>query len=284
MLKKFLSHPVTRLLRLNKPAGIFLLFWPCAYAILLFGKSSFDQLRLLIIFFFGSFVMRAAGCIINDIFDKELDVKVARTKTRPLAEGSISLSSALTILLVLLCIGFLTVLSLPISAIKISLFSSILVVCYPLVKRFSNFPQVFLGFTFNIGVLAATSAVCGRLSLESVILYIGCIFWTIGYDTVYGFMDIMDDKKIGIKSLAIILEGPNFKAWIMAFYTIFILCIFYSAKTISGGFLCYLLFLVWTLLMLSVNQLDLNSQKSLSAHFNGAVAIGGGVSLILYCC
>ena len=284
MLRKFLSHPLLRLVRLNKPTGIFLLFFPCAYSILLFADKGLESFKLLALFFLGSVLARSAGSIINDIFDRDFDAKVERTKTRPLAEGSISLPAACAILFIVSLLALVVLLCLPRLSIQIALFSVILVVCYPLVKRFSYFPQLFLGFTFNIGALVAAGAIFENLSLESLILYAGCIFWTLGYDTVYGMMDIVDDKKIGVKSLAIFLEGKNFKKWIMLFYSIFILGVFLAALSFSGSRVSYLLIFVWLLSIASLRQLEIKSMSSLRAHFDSAVVIGAIISFILYCC
>jgi 4-hydroxybenzoate polyprenyltransferase len=261
-----------------------LLFLPCAYSILLFGDKGLASFALLLLFFVGSVLARSAGSIINDIFDKDFDAKVARTKMRPLAEGSISLPAACIILFIISLLALVVLLCLPRLSIQIALFSVILVVCYPLVKRFSYFPQLFLGFTFNVGVLVAAGAIFGNLPLESLILYAGCIFWTLGYDTVYGMMDIADDKKIGVKSMAILLEGKNFIKWIMLFYSIFILGVFSSALSFSGSKVSYLLIFIWLLTIASLKQLDIKSMSSLSSHFDSAAIIGAIISVILYYC
>ena len=228
MLKKFLNLPIIKLTRISRPTGIFLLFLPCAFSTVLFAPISYEQLLL---FFLGSCLMRSSGCIINDIFDRDLDSAVERTKTRPLACGEISITSSLILLCFLLAAGLIILLQLNLLAIKISLFSTLMVIAYPLIKRINHFPQVFLGLTFNIGALVAAANIFGVIPKAAIMIYIGCIFWTIAYDTVYGFMDILDDKKAGIKSLAIKIEGQRPKLWLGIFYSTFI------GSTISAQFL-----------------------------------------------
>jgi 4-hydroxybenzoate polyprenyltransferase len=275
-----LNPQIIELLRLSKPTGTLLLFLPCAFSILLFSKNSSD-LAYLFLFFIGSIIMRSAGCIINDLLDRDFDIKVARTASRPLAAKTISVFSALCLLALLLLTGLLILTQLSPLAIKIGLFAAILVPCYPLIKRFSYFPQVFLGFTFNIGVLISAATILGRVPLESIVLYTGCIFWTIGYDTVYGFMDIKDDKKIGIKSLSIKLEQHNFKIWLTVFYSIFMLCALYSALSITRNLQSFLIFLPWAMLIKNTINLDITSPDSCMNHFNNSRIVGFMICAIL---
>ncbi len=225
--------------------------------------------------------MRSSGCIINDILDRDLDAKVARTKNRPLVTKEVSIKTALAILLLLLLMGLFVLLRLSTLAIQIGLLSLILVVCYPLIKRFSNFPQVFLGLTFNIGALIATAEIKNAIPLEGIILYIGCAFWTIGYDSVYGFMDIEDDKKIGIKSLSRYLEKANFKIWLSIFYIIFIACLLISCIITTSNPVSYLLLVMLYILLQNVKILDYTCLKHCMKHFNSSVWSGSGIFALL---
>ena len=233
---------IINLLRLDNPLPIFLIFYPCFFGLFLSQKSNF-QWRLAFIFFVGSIIMRSAGCIINDLFDKDLDIAVERTKDRPLASNSLSILSALIILGLLLSCGLFILSHLNIKSILIGIFAMPIVVAYPLLKRFTYFPQVCLGIVWNIGILVSYLNVSNHLTIELLLAYAGCVFWTIGYDTIYAFSDIIDDKKIGIKSMAIFLENKNPKLWLSIFYYIFILCMilatFFAKKLNLVMIICY---------------------------------------------
>jgi 4-hydroxybenzoate polyprenyltransferase len=197
--------PLLDLMRLNKPIGIWLLFLPCLFGIALAAKynSKIDFIYIIFLFFSGSVLMRSAGCIINDLFDQKYDQKVARTKSRPLACGQVSRAEAIILLIILLSCSFLILLQFNHLAIGIGFFALLLTVLYPLCKRFTYYPQAFLGLTFNIGILLSCAAILKDLTLSAVLLYIGAIFWTIIYDTIYAYQDIEDDIKIGVKSTSL---------------------------------------------------------------------------------
>jgi 4-hydroxybenzoate polyprenyl transferase len=269
------------LVRLPQPIGIFLLFWPCSWGVAL--SSAQIKWHLIILFFIGSFIMRAAGCIINDISDRQLDSKVERTKNRPLASGKIKLWEALLILAFLLLIGLYILLKLPIISIKIGLLSSLLIIIYPLMKRITYFPQLVLGITYNLGILIAYSAIENHLSLSAILTYIGAIFWTLGYDTIYGFQDIEDDKKIGVKSTAIKFENKA-KIFLIISYSIFITFLLtaltqipMSISIISIIFITLLIFqLLWQIL-----TLDTRNPKNCLTRFKSNAFVGGIVFIII---
>jgi len=194
------------LTRLKKPIGFMLLFWPCAWGLTL-GYEFSDNINLyifyLILFFLGSVLMRSAGCIVNDISDKEFDKKVKRTKNRPIASGKISLRLGLFYTLILCFLAFLVLINFNWFTIFLAIGSMPLAFTYPLMKRYTYWPQLFLGITFNYGLILGWTSINNSLSIEVIILYIGAIFWTLGYDTIYGFQDIKDDEIIGIKSTSI---------------------------------------------------------------------------------
>jgi len=208
------------LMRLNAPTGYLLVFFPALFGLFLAYEQPSD-LVYAPIFFMGSVLVRSAGCIINDFFDREFDKKVKRTKNRPLASNKISKKLAVFILLLLLGMSSLILLSLTVTAICMGIIAFCMIALYPLMKRFTYFPQVFLGLTFNLGCLIAYSAIKDDISKNAVLMYLACGFWTFGYDTIYAFMDVRDDKKAGVKSSALFLEHRNYKLWIAVSYVCF---------------------------------------------------------------
>ena len=192
--------------RLSKPIGFLLLFWPCAWGLSLahyFQRDINTFFSHLVLFFFGSVLMRSAGCIVNDIVDEKIDKKVFRTKKRPIASGSLSKELAWTYVLILCALAFLVLIQFNFLTICLGIFSMIFAFSYPFMKRFTYWPQLFLGFTFNWGIIMAWTSITNEISYLPILLYFGAIFWTLGYDTIYGIQDISDDEVIGVKSTAI---------------------------------------------------------------------------------
>ena len=192
--------------RLNKPIGFLLLFWPCTWGLSLafyFNKNLDTFCYYLILFFLGSVLMRSAGCIVNDIVDEKIDRKVSRTKNRPIASGSLKKSTAWMYVLILCLLAFLVLIQFNFLTISLGIFSMIFAFSYPFMKRFTYWPQLFLGFTFNWGIIMSWTAIENNISYLPLLLYCGAIFWTLGYDTIYGVQDISDDEVIGVKSTAI---------------------------------------------------------------------------------
>ena len=213
-----------RLMRLDRPVGIWLLFWPSVWGLALAAPEiiSIDFMRYTILFLIGSVVMRSAGCVINDIWDRKLDARVARTRTRPLASGEVKLRAAIILLAVLLLFAFIIWWQINFLAKFLCIIALVLVVAYPAMKRITWWPQAFLGITFNFGVLVGYAALAGHLSVAAVILYLGAIFWTMGYDTIYAHQDIEDDRMVGIKSTAIKFQG-NPKRFVALCYALAVL-------------------------------------------------------------
>ena len=214
------------LIRLKKPIGFMLLFWPCAWGLTLaydFSLSLNNYFFYLTLFFLGSVLMRSAGCIVNDILDKEFDAKVFRTKNRPIASGKISVKVAIFYSLVLCFLALLVLLNFNFFTIILALGSMPLAFTYPLMKRFIYWPQLFLGITFNYGLILGWTAIEGQLDLAPIIFYLGAIFWTLGYDTIYGYQDIRDDEIIGLKSTSIKFKGKAKKFLIMSYSLLIIL-------------------------------------------------------------
>ena len=213
------------LTRLKKPIGYMLLFWPCAWGLTLaydFSTNLNIYFFYLLLFFLGSVLMRSAGCIVNDILDKEFDAKVFRTKDRPIASGKVSIKLGIFYSLLLCFLALLVLLNFNYFTIILALGSMPLAFTYPLMKRFTYWPQLFLGITFNYGLILGWTAVKGQVDLVIVVFYIGAIFWTLGYDTIYGFQDIKDDEIIGLKSTSIKFKN---KPYLLLFscYSIFLL-------------------------------------------------------------
>ena len=214
------------LIRFKKPIGYMLLFWPCAWGLSLgydFNENLSLYLFYLILFFFGSILMRSAGCIINDIADKEFDKKVYRTKNRPIASGKITINLGLIYALTLCIIALLVLINFNKLTIVLALCSMPLAFTYPFMKRFTYWPQLFLGITFNYGLILGWTAINNQVELTPLLLYFGAIFWTLGYDTVYGFQDIKDDEIIGVKSTSIKFKN-NAKKFLLFCYSIFFFC------------------------------------------------------------
>ena len=194
------------LTRLKKPIGFMLLFWPCIWGLTI----AYDLNSNLEIFFYytflffaGSILMRSAGCIVNDIADKNFDKEVERTKYRPIASGKISIKLAIIYSIILCGLAFLVLINFNFFTILMALASMPLAFIYPLMKRITYWPQLFLGVTFNYGLVLAWISIENEISIIPLIFYFGAIFWTLGYDTIYGFQDIKDDEIIGVKSTSI---------------------------------------------------------------------------------
>ena len=216
-----------QLTRLNRPIGILLLFWPCAWGLTLgyyFNSDTNLYLKYIILFFLGSVLMRSAGCIFNDIIDRDLDKKVQRTKERPIASGKISVPKASICAIVLCLVSFLILLQFNWLTIVLGMSSMTLAFAYPFMKRITYWPQLFLGLTFNWGVIMGWTSITNSISIEPLMLYLSAIFWTLGYDTIYGLQDIRDDEIIGVKSTSIKFKN-NVKVFVGTCYSLCVLCI-----------------------------------------------------------
>jgi 4-hydroxybenzoate polyprenyltransferase len=218
-------QPYLRLMRLDRPIGTWLLYWPCVFGLLL-GAAA-DERRFLdwrdfyyvVLFGIGALVMRGAGCTFNDIIDRDIDAAVARTRGRPIPSGAISAKQAAIFLAALCLIGLTILLQLNWLAVGLGAGSLLLVAAYPFMKRITWWPQAWLGLTFNWGALLGFAAQTGRLDLADALLYAGLIFWTLGYDTIYAHQDKEDDALIGVKSTARLLDRDTRK-WVLRFYAI----------------------------------------------------------------
>lgn len=193
-------RPYLYLMRLDRPIGTWLLLLPGLWAILLAG--GIEEWRTMILFAIGALVMRGAGCVVNDLWDRDLDGHVERTQTRPIPSGDVTIPQAFLFLFFLLCLGFSVLLQMNLLTIAIGVTSLLFIALYPLMKRWTWWPQAFLGLTFNFGALMGWAAVTGDVPWQAWVLYASGFFWTLGYDTIYAMQDREDDALVGIKSTA----------------------------------------------------------------------------------
>ena len=244
------------LTRLNKPIGFMLLFWPCTWG-LAYAYSTNNNLGLLmyylVLFFLGSVFMRSAGCIFNDIVDKDFDIKVKRTKTRPIASGRITVKHSLTYVLILCLISFLILIQLNLFTIILGMSSMFLAFAYPFMKRITYWPQLFLGITFNWEIIMRWASMNNNISPEIILLYLSAIFWTLGYDTIYGAQDMSDDEIIGLKSTSIKFK-KNIKLFVIFSYLVSTVLILYLFRNLIGGniFTFFLFMFILTLIYQSI--------------------------------
>jgi 4-hydroxybenzoate polyprenyltransferase len=230
------------LTRLRKPIGYMLLFWPCAWGLTLaydFSDNFQSYFFYLLLFFLGAVLMRSAGCIVNDILDKEFDKKVFRTKNRPIASGKISIKVAIFYASVLCLLALFVLLNFNHFTIILALGSMPLAFTYPLMKRYTYWPQLFLGITFNYGLILGWTAIKQEIDIIPLLFYFGAIFWTLGYDTIYGFQDIKDDEIIGLKSTAIKFKSNPIKFLIIC-YSVFFFTILMIGFVMNFNYFFYL--------------------------------------------
>ena len=253
------------LTRLNKPIGYMLLFWPCVWGLTLvydFNSEINTYFKYLIFFLLGSILMRSAGCIINDIADKKFDQKVERTKNRPIASEKISIKLALLYALVLCFCAFLILINFNLLTIVLALASIPFAFSYPLMKRFTYWPQLFLGITFNYGLVLAWISINNSISLTPILFYIGAIFWTLGYDTIYGYQDIKDDEIIGIKSTSIKFKN-NPKTFLTLCYSFLLISLILIGALMSFSNIFYLFLIIpfCHLFFYQINFININKPE-----------------------
>ena len=274
------------LTRLNKPIGFMLLFWPCLWGITIaydFNDSLDLFIFYLFLFFLGSVLMRSAGCIVNDIADKNFDKKVKRTKTRPIASGRVSISLATVYILILCGLAFLVLINFNILTIVLAIASMPLAFAYPLMKRFTYWPQLFLGITFNYGLLLGWISVKESISLIPVVFYFGAIFWTLGYDTIYGYQDIKDDEIIGVKSTSIKFKN-NPKIFVSFCYFIFIASLILTGFYMDFSNIYFLLLIlpILHLFIFQINKLKIKNSNSCQLKFKSNNFLGLVIFIIIF--
>ena len=221
------------LTRLKKPIGYMLLFWPCLWGLTIaydFTGELLNFYKYLIFFLAGAILMRSAGCIINDISDRNFDKEIERTKFRPVASGKISIKFALFYASTLCLLALLILINFNFFTIVLAICSMPLAFTYPLIKRFTHWPQLYLGITFNYGIILGWTSINPEIDIKPLVFYFGAIFWTLGYDTIYAFQDIKGDEIIGLKSTSILFKN-NSKMFLNIVFFLFV--VFY----LTMGFL-----------------------------------------------
>ncbi|MGA0944008.1 MAG: 4-hydroxybenzoate octaprenyltransferase [Alphaproteobacteria bacterium] len=248
------THPYILIMRLDRPIGYILLFYPICFSIVAFSDLNLKIVSLLIIFLIGSIVMRSAGCIINDLLDRDIDNKVRRTQNRPLVSNSLSIKNSIILLIVLLSIGLIVLTQLNLPSIILALVIVPLVFLYPLAKRYFFLPQFVLAFTYNWGCFIGWSSLESPSSFTEIsILFLSLVLWTIIYDTVYATQDEDDDRKLSLKSSALLFG--KYKLVILNFLII----LMYSLLMLFGKNLGFnFLFFIFLTLQLILNLMDLN--------------------------
>ena len=260
-MSKKINHFI-ELTRLKKPIGYMLLFWPCMWGLTIafdFNNELINFFKFVILFFLGSVLMRSAGCIVNDIVDRNYDKNVERTKNRPIASGEVSVILGFVYVAILCLVALLVLLQFNKLTIILALASMPLAFSYPYMKRFTYWPQFFLGITFNYGLLLGWTSVQQDLNYMPIVFYIGAIFWTLGYDTIYGYQDIKDDEIIGVKSTSIKFK-KNPKKFISLCYLITSLSIIMIGYLMNYNKI-YFIFLIFpiTHMLLQIKKLNIKN-------------------------
>ena len=276
------------LLRLNKPIGIFLLFWPCAWSLTMtqwFVVNNYLFIKYLILFFIGSIIMRSAGCVYNDIVDKKIDFRVQRTKKRLIASGKISVTTAWLSISLLIIPALIILFQFNNFSKILGLSSGLLIITYPFMKRITFWPQLFLGFTFNWGVLLGWSVFFENITLETIILYMTGVFWTLGYDTIYALQDKVDDLKIKVKSTAIKFRHDikNF----LFFCYISLITLLVALGFLTGRSFIYFILIVIAALHLAfqviiIQKIKSNNKDKIQKVFNSNNSFGLLIFLIFF--
>ncbi len=280
------ARPYLRLARADRPIGTWLLVLPCWWSVAL-ATPTWPDVKMFALFAIGSLVMRGAGCTVNDIVDRDFDARVARTATRPIASGVVSVFKALVFLGLLLGLGLIVLLQFNAFAVTLGVSSLVLVVLYPFMKRFTYWPQLFLGLTFNWGALLGWVAVTGNLSPPAIALYAAGIFWTLGYDTIYAHQDKEDDIMIGVKSTALKFADAT-TPWLFGFYTATVILLGLAGFLAGLGWLFYLSLAVGGLhLIWQIKSVDITDPKNCLSRFKsnrdfGFIVLAGIIAAQTY--
>ena len=265
VLKKITNY--LELIRFNKPIGFLLLMWPCWFGLSLLDLEITNLTSWLLIFLFGSFFMRSAGCIINDIIDRDIDRSIRRTQFRPLTSGKINIKEAIMLLLIFLILSLIILLQFNLYSIILGLFSMPLVILYPFMKRITFWPQVFLGLTFSWGALIVSTQFNQSITFHFILLYIACVIWTLGYDTIYAYQDREDDIKHNIKSTAV-LFGDNGRWLVAGCYSIVLIIFAYLGWNSSNSLISlFVIAMIGICTYIAIRKWDINSLESSSFYF-----------------
>ena len=270
------------LTRLNRPIGYMLLFWPCLWGLTVaydFNSELEKFYFYSLLFLLGSILMRSAGCIVNDIADKNFDKKVERTKNRPIASEKVSVNRAIIYSFILCGLAFLVLINFNKFTILMALLSMPLAFTYPLMKRFTYWPQLFLGITFNYGLVLAWISINNSINSVPIIFYFGAIFWTLGYDTIYGYQDIKDDEIIGVKSTSIKFKN-NPKIFISLCYSFFFISLIILGILMNYKILYFISLIItfFHLMIYQIKNLNVDDasqclQKFKSNNFLGLIIV-----------
>lgn len=271
-----------RLMRLHQPTGIWLLLWPCWWSIAMATEKPFPDIYLLGLFAIGAIAMRSAGCIINDIIDRDIDAKVERTKNRPLASGALSVMNAAWLAVVLITFSCVILYYLNWPARIASVLFFIPVIIYPFMKRIIPWPQVFLGLTFNAGGVVGWAAAKGAIEYPALAIYAAGFFWTLGYDTIYAHQDKKYDRKIGVKSTAISMNN-NTKPFVAVFYLLMIIFLMIAGSlafphhnlVFYGSLILALMQLLWQIKTVNLDDPRDCMRKFKSNSFFGFIIFAG---------
>ena len=266
------------LTRIKRPIGYMLLFWPCIWGLTLGYdfKENFETYLLYGVFFLlGSILMRSAGCIVNDIVDKKFDANVERTKNRPIASGKVSVTQGFAYASSLCLLALIVLIQFNKLTIILAMLSMPLAFLYPYMKRFTYWPQLFLGITFNYGILLGWISINSEFNVLIFILYLGAIFWTLGYDTIYGYQDIKDDEIIGVKSTSIKFKN-NPKLFISVCYIIFFISLLIVGILMKANNYYYLgiLIILYHLLFNQIFKLNISSSEDCLKKFKSNNILG----------
>ena len=255
------------LIRFYKPIGFLLLMWPCWFALSILELEFKSFVFWLLIFFTGSFFMRSAGCIINDIVDRNIDLKVRRTESRPIASNKISLIEAFIILFMFLLLSLSILLQFNYMSILIGLLSMPFIILYPFMKRITYWPQIFLGIIFSWGILIVSVEFNHQSTINFIILYLGCFFWTLGYDTIYAYQDKNDDIQSGIKSTAVYFN-QNGRYFVNFCYTLVLITFGYLGWNSSNSLISLIIIaIIGICTYIAIQKWDMDSSESSNFYF-----------------
>ncbi len=278
-------RPYLQLMRLDRPIGTWLLFWPCVFGLFLGAAADerrfveWHDLIYVLLFGIGALVMRGAGCTFNDIIDRDIDAAVARTRGRPIPSGAVTTKQAAILLVALCLVGLAILLQFNGFAVALGAASLLLVAAYPFMKRITWWPQAWLGLTFNWGALLGFAAQTGRLDMGDAMLYAGLIFWTLGYDTIYAHQDREDDELIGVKSTAR-LFGRDSRKWILRFYAISFTLILAAGFTEHAGWpFGFMMLAAGAHMLWQVRRLDIDNSANCLALFRANRETGALIAI-----
>jgi 4-hydroxybenzoate polyprenyltransferase len=277
------AKPYFRMARFDRPIGYWLLFWPCGFSLGLAALATDTPFNwfYLALFLVGAIVMRGAGCTFNDIVDRDIDDKVARTRSRPIPSGQVTAKQAAIWMGFLSLIGLVVLLQFNLATIILGVASLGLVAIYPFMKRITYWPQLFLGFAFSWGAIVGWSSVTGALALPALVMYLGCILWTIGYDTIYALQDVEDDALIGVKSTAR-LAGTRARPFVALFYVGAVALWLVAGWMVGGGMVYAALLMVPAgLLAWQVITLDRTSGANCLQRFKANHWVGLSLTVAL---